>query len=216
MRRRFAVSKPGILRGFDHLTGESSVIAHEEVRASILQVAIHQLFLKTGARVAWATVRQGAGKPIETRQQELDHLRIEAGSISREYRLKLRDTFAATLSHFGPHTRRNLRYYRRRAEKDLKASFHPELTVAESDEALQQLSKCSFQPFPISLAEWRKMDGLLRTQPGYFAMGLRANGEWISYLVGMRKRRLTYVFMQINHNGFGRYSLVHRIALPFL
>ena len=86
-------------------------------------------------------------------------------------------------------------------------SFHPELTIAESDEALQQLSKCSFQPFPISLAEWRKMDGLLRTQPGNFAMGLRANGEWISYLSGMRKGKLTYVFIQMNHNGFARYSL---------
>jgi len=197
----------GYLRGFDHLAGESSVIAQEEVRVSILQVAIHQLFVKTGVRVAWATVRQGAAKPIANSQQQLDHLCVESGSISREYRLKLSDTFAATLSHFGPHTRRNLRYYRRRSEKELKASFHPQLTVAESDEALQQLSERSFQPFPISLAEWRKMDGLLRTQPGYFAMGLRASGEWISYLVGMRKRKLTYVFIQMNHNGFARYSL---------
>jgi Acetyltransferase (GNAT) domain len=197
----------GYLRGFDHLTGESSVIAREEARASILQVAIHQLFLQTGARVAWATVRLGAASPRATSQQKLKQVHLEAGTISREYRLKLGDTFDATLSHFGPHTRRNLRYYRRRAEKELKASFHPQLTIAESDEALQQLSKCSFQPFPISLAEWRKMDGLLRTQPGYFAMGLRANGEWISYLSGMCKRRLTYVFIQMNHNGFARYSL---------
>jgi hypothetical protein len=51
------------------------------------------------------------------------------------------------------------------------------------------------------------MDGLLRTRPGYFAMGLRANGQWISYLVGLRTGKLTYVLMQINHNGFGRYSL---------
>jgi hypothetical protein len=197
----------GYLRGFDHLTGESSVIAREEVRVSILQVAIHQLFLKTGARVAWATVRLGAAKPIAASHQDVQRLHLETGSISREYRLQLRDTFAETLSHFGPHTRRNLRYYRRRAEKELKASFHPQLAIAESDEALQQLSKCSFQPFPISLAEWRKMDGLLRTQPGYFAMGLRANGEWISYLSGINKGRFTYVFIQMNHNGFARYSL---------
>ena len=197
----------GYLRGFDHLTGESSVIAPEEVRASILQVAIHQLFLKTGARVGWATVRQGAAESIEGGQEALHGPGVRTRSIAREYRLKLHDTFAVTLSHFGSHTRRNLRYYRRRAEKELKASFHPELTVAESDEALQQLSKCSFQPFPMSLTEWRNMDGLLRTQPGYFAMGLRANGAWISYLVGMRSHQLTYVLMQINHNGFPHYSL---------
>jgi hypothetical protein len=205
--KTFGGIQTGYLRGFDHLTGESSVIAQEQVRVSMLQFAIDQLFVKTGARVAWATVRQGTAKPIAPRQEERYHQRVKASSISREYRLQLADTFEATLSHFGPHTRRNLRYYRRRAEKELKATFHPELTVAESDEALQQLSKCSFQPFPVSLAEWRKMDGLLRTQPGYFAMGLRANGEWISYLVGMRERNLTYVFIQMNHNGFARHSL---------
>jgi hypothetical protein len=197
----------GYLRGFDHLTGESSVIAHEEVRASILQLAIDQLFLKTSARVAWATVRQGTAEPMETSQPELRRRRVKTSSICREYRLKLSDTFAGTLSHFGPHTRRNLRYYRRRAEKELRAAFHAELTVAQTDEALQQLSKCSFQPFAMSLAEWRKMDGLLRTQPGYFAMGLHANGEWISYLVGVRTGKLTYVFIQMNHNAFARYSL---------
>jgi hypothetical protein len=93
----------GYLRGFDHLTGESSVIAREQDRVSILQVAIRQLFLKTGARVAWATVRLGAAKPIAASQQDMQGMHLETGSISREYRLQLRDTFADTLSHFGPH-----------------------------------------------------------------------------------------------------------------
>jgi hypothetical protein len=132
---------------------------------------------------------------------------VRTSSISREYRLKLNDSFATTLSRFGSHTRRNLRYYRRRAEKELAVSFYPELTVTERDDALQQLSKCAFQPFAVSLAEWLKMDGMMRLQPGCFAMGLRANGEWLSYLVGMRQRKLTYVIMQINHNGFARHSL---------
>jgi hypothetical protein len=95
------------------------------------------------------------------------------------------------LSRFGAHTRRNLRYYRRRAEKEINAVFQPELTVRESHEAFEQLKKSSFQPFPSSLAEWRNLDGLLRTRPGYFAVGLRAGGEWISYLVGMRTGKLT-------------------------
>ena len=195
----------GYLRGFDHLTGESSVIAPERVRASFLELAIHQLFLQTGARIAWATVSQSIAEPAA--KQGLPPPRIETSSQYREHRLKLSPTFAETLSRFGPHTRRNLRYYRRRAEKEIHASFHPELTVDESNEAFQQLKRSSFQPFPESLAEWRKMDGLLRTQPGYFAMGLRAKGEWISYLVGMRTAKFTYVLMQINHNGFARYSL---------
>jgi hypothetical protein len=194
----------GYFRGFDHLTGESSVIAPQPARPFLLQVAIHHLFLQSNARLAWATVCQRAGELSAAGQPGL---RIEAASLLREHRLKLGDTFATTLSRFGQHTRRNLRYYRRRAEKDLQASFNPELTAQESEEALQQLSKRAFQPFPVSLAEWRKMYGLLRTQPGYFAMGLQANGEWISYLVGMRLGELTYVFIQMNHDRFARYSL---------
>jgi Acetyltransferase (GNAT) domain len=196
----------GYLRGFDHLTGESSVVAQSQARAWILQFAIEQLFLQTHTRVAWATVSQGLAEFAAGSREEQD-VRLEISSICREHRLKLSNTFDATLSRFGQHTRRNLRYYRRRAEKELKAVFVPALTGQESDEAIQQLSKGSFQPFPASLAEWRKMDSLLRTQPGYFAMGLRANGKWLSYLVGMRTGDLTYVLMQMNHNQFPRYSL---------
>jgi hypothetical protein len=197
----------GYLRGFDHLTGESSVVAPPQSRAWILQFAIEQLFLQSHARVAWATVSQGATDLPAGSMEERRQVRLATSSISREHRLQLSETFDATLSRFGQHTRRNLRYYRRRAEKELRATFLPALTAQESDEALQALSHASFQPFPVSLAEWRKMDGLLRTQPGYFAMGLRAKGEWLSYLVGMRMGDATYVLMQMNHNGFARYSL---------
>jgi hypothetical protein len=197
----------GYLRGFDHLTGESSVIAQEQVRASLLQIAVQQLFVQTRARVAWATVCQGAAKSFTALEQVRPYLRVEASSLSREHRLKLGETFDATLSRFGAHTRRNLRYYRRRVAKDLNASFYSELSHEESQESLEHLKHGCFQPFPDSVADWWKMDVLLRTRPGYFAMGLRANGQWISYLVGIRTGKLTYVLMQINHNGFSRYSL---------
>jgi hypothetical protein len=204
----FAGMRTGYLRGFDHLTGESTVVADERSRVSLLQVAMQQFLLKTSARVAWATVRQDQGEsdPVPIKQQGLI-LRTEVSSIHREHRLKLGDTFAATLARFGSHTRRNLRYYRRRAEKELQASFNPQLTFAESDQALRELRERSFQPFEKSLAEWQKMDGLLRTRPGYFAMGLQANEKWLSYLVGMRAGASTYVLLQMNHNGYARYSL---------
>jgi hypothetical protein len=197
----------GYMRCFDHLTGESSVIAPRQVRASMLELAIHQLFIQTNARVAWATVSQGATELAAGTRQEVDHVLLESSTIGREHRLKLSDTFEATLSRFGQHTRRNLRYYRRRAEKELNVEFHAALNAEQSDEAFRHLMGRSFQPFPVSLIEWRKMDGLLRTQPGYFAMGLRANGEWISYLFGMRTEKHTYVLVQMNHKKFARYSL---------
>lgn len=204
----FGGMQTGYLRGFDHLTGESTVIADEQSRVFLLQIAVQQLLLETSARVAWATVRQGQDEsdPTPISQQGLI-LRTEVSSLHREHRLKLGGTFAATLARFGSHTRRNLRYYRRRAEKELQASFNPQLTFAESDQALRELRERSFQPFEKSLDEWQKMDGLLRTRPGYFAMGLQADEKWLSYLVGMRAGTSTYVLLQMNHNGYARYSL---------
>ena len=197
----------GYMRTFDHLTGESSVIAPAKSRFVLLQLAIYQLFRQGSVRVAWATVSLSAAQAVADSQQRRNHIRFEVSTQQREHRLKLSESFDATLSRFGQHTRRNLRYYRRRAEKDLNAEFHSGLSVAQSDQALQELSKTAFQPFAISLEEWKKMDGLLRTQPGYFAIGLRDKKQWISYLVGMRTGSYTYVLMQINHNGFSRYSL---------
>lgn len=197
----------GYFRGFDHFTGESCVVAPEHSRLALLQAAFYRLFERRQVRVAWATVGLNAAESIADSLQRRDRARFEVSSHRREHRLLLAESFDATLGRFGQHTRRNLRYYRRRAEKDLNAVFHSELSAAESKRAMEQLSQSAFQPFPISLDEWRKMDGLLRTQPGFFAIGLRSGEQWLSYLVGMRSGDHTYVLMQINHNGFSRYSL---------
>jgi hypothetical protein len=94
----------GYLRGFDHLTGESTVIADERDRVSLLQAAMQHLLLKTPARVAWATVRQGQGggsNAVSIKPRGLIS-RAEVSSLRREHRLKLSNTFAATLARFGP------------------------------------------------------------------------------------------------------------------
>jgi hypothetical protein len=197
----------GYFRSFDHFTGESCVVGPEHSRLALLQVAFYRLFERMQVRVAWATVGLNAAEPIIDSQQRRYRSRFEVSSHRREHRLLLAKSFEETLAGFGQHTRRNLRYYRRRAEKDLNAVFCSELSSAQGEQALEQLSQSAFQPFPISLAEWRKMDGLLRTQPGFFAIGLRSGEQWLSYLVGMRSGDRTYVLMQLNHNGFSRYSL---------
>jgi GNAT acetyltransferase-like protein len=205
--KTFCALPTGYMRGFDHLSGESSVIANENDRALILERAIRGLFVQKNVIAAWATVCLGSAKPIWGRLEDVQSVSAEYNSVRRNYRLKLSDTFAGTLGRIGPRTRRNLRYYRKRAEKDIKVTFEPQLTTAQSDAALQALSTRSFQPFAKSRSEWRSMDRMLRTQRGYFAVALRANGEWISYLAGIRRGKRTYVFLQVNHNGFARYSL---------
>jgi hypothetical protein len=197
----------GYLRGFDHLSGESSVIAEADSRAIVLKRAIRGLFENGRVVVVWATVNVGSGPPFRARLNETKLGNAELNSMMRSYRLKLGETLECTLSRMGARTRRNLRYYRKRAEKDISATFEPRLTSVQSDDAFTELCAHSFQPFASSFSEWRQMDGLMRTQPGYFAMGVSANGRWLSYLAGIRLGQCTYVILQINHNGYPAHSL---------
>jgi hypothetical protein len=197
----------GYLRGFDHLTGESCVIAPKEKRVSLLQKGMQQLFASSRTRVAWATVSLGPSASFTPSATVNPRLRMEANTHAREHTLKLSDTFDKTLSGFGSHTRRNLRYYRRRVEKELGAVYQPELSEAQSSVALGQLEQFCFQPSRVCLEEWKNMAALLRTQPGYFAAGLEANGSWLSYLAGIRSGDFTYVLLQINDHRLLRYSL---------
>jgi hypothetical protein len=197
----------GYLRGFDHLSGESSVIADEPDRQRVLECAVRGLNSEKNVFAAWATVSLRGDTHTACRLSDEDTGNVKANKMGRKYRLKLGDTFDATLSRFGPRTRRNLRYYRKRAEAELKTTFESRLSLTQSEQALDELGNRSFRPFATSLSEWRKMDRLLRSQPGYFAVGLRANEEWISYLSGIRLGEFTHVLLQVNHNGYARYSL---------
>jgi hypothetical protein len=205
--KTFCKIPTGYLRGFDHLSGESSVVADEADRQRILECAVRGLNSEKNVFAAWATVSLRGGTPTARRLTDEDTENLKSNKMGRQYRLKLGDTFGATLSRFGARTRRNLRYYRKRAETELKTTFEPRLSLAQSDEALDELGNRSFRPFATSLSEWRKMDRLLRSQPGYFAVGLRAKGEWISYLSGIRLGEFTHVLLQVNHIGYARYSL---------
>src|SRR6185437_7224252 len=115
-------------------------------------------------------------------------------------------SFDETLSRFGPRVRRNLRYYRRRAADKLGAEFCPALTLAESDEALAQLIERGFLQQAI-IGGKRPSRQFLRAQPGYFSMGLRTGGIWLSHLAGLRGGGVTCVFQQMNSIGFEPYSL---------
>lgn len=130
---------------------------------------------------------------------------MNISTIVRRHRVQLDGSVGDTLSRFGSHTRRNLRYYRRRAENELNIEFCEQLTRVESDEAIGQLGDVS--AYVDSIEECRAVEEFLRSRPEYFSMGLRAGNQWVSYLVGLRTSGITSVFLQLNHSGFARYSL---------
>ena len=119
-----------------------------------------------------------------------------SASVPVRYRLALKASWDKTLEQFGTRSRRNLRYYSRRLLAD-GAAFHPGLTESDVREAVFSLqTRADFPKSRDHLGETLSAHG--RT-PGNFAVGLRkADGRWLSVLLGWREGRTTYVFFQMN------------------
>jgi hypothetical protein len=118
--------------------------------------------------------------------------------------LPLAATLEETLARMGRHTRRNLRYYRRRLETDLGATFVP--CVAMDRTQFMEVNRCSMYPVADDLAGWR-YDSMGRL-PGALFVGVQANdGRWLSLVGGHRRGGMTEIVWQMNRAGLPRYSL---------
>jgi hypothetical protein len=118
--------------------------------------------------------------------------------------LPLADTTDGTLATLGRHTRRNLRYYRRRLEMEMGAEFVPEVAMRR-DEFLA-INRASTNPVPNAVASWRY--DAVHSAPGMLFAGVRTkNGRWLSLIGGRRHMRLTEIDWQVNLAGLPRYSL---------
>ena len=134
----------------------------------------------------------------------------------RDVRLRL-DLSAgpeATMERFGQKMRRNLRYYRRRAENELGCRFLPEMHPEQRREAVGALFDKGRYPTGADRA-WR-LEAALQATPGHFAMGLQgADGKWLSYITGWRGADATYIEWQLNldHHENASISTVMRSYL---
>jgi hypothetical protein len=120
--------------------------------------------------------------------------------------LVLEDTVSATLAHLGSHTRRNLRYYRRKAEAELACSFAGDVRGTLTRNQLRELNQASTHPVPRAVLERRY--ATLKMLEGGFCVGVRsASGEWISLMAGRRHHEVTEIDWQINRGGLAKYSI---------
>jgi hypothetical protein len=105
----------------------------------------------------------------------------------------------------GKHTRRNFRYYRRRAEAELGCSFVNEVRGMLTMAQLMELNHASTHPVAQSVLE-RRFETM--KSMGFFAVGLKQAGEkWISLLGGRRHHGVTEIDWQMNRNGLAKYSV---------
>jgi hypothetical protein len=118
--------------------------------------------------------------------------------------LPLKESFEGTLATIGQRTRRNLRYYRRRAEAGLGCVFVPVVEI-DRREFLDFNSDCMFA-VPAKVALWR-YDSLKSIGTPLF-MGIKdRDGHWLSLLGGRRHHGGTEILWQMNRGGLSAYSL---------
>lgn len=118
--------------------------------------------------------------------------------------LPLHSTYDETLATLGQKTRRNLRYYRRRAEAQLGCRFISDVEISEAD--LVRFNAETMFAVSDRDALWR-----LRTQKELASpllMGLKdGEGKWLSILAGRRHKSSTEILWQMNRKDLPSHSL---------
>ena len=189
----------------DDVTGRRTVIAPPAMRARVAEEAC-RILAETGAQVALLSL-EGRPEPRTPSMRIVTQpgtCRIAVRTRTFACDLMLEDTVEATLANMGKHTRRNLRYYRRRAEVELGVTFVP--MVEMGVEELVEVHRTSKTRIPDAEAGWR-YEGLMATPNRLFA-GVRASdGRWLSVVAGRRNGGVTEIEWQMNLEDLPRYSL---------
>jgi len=118
----------------------------------------------------------------------------------------LEKTFDETLAAMGKHTRRNLRYYRRKAEAELMCTFESDVKSSLSMAQLVELNQSSTHPVADAVLERRY--STMKALDGLFCVGMKtADGQWISLLGGRRHHGVSEIDWQMNRGGMEKFSV---------
>ena len=188
--------------------GRRAVIAPDEVRTQV-SATVCRFLMEKGAQVVLLSLEPGSSKSCQTcfeaamegeRKRWWTTQTREAGGI-----LALQKTLNETLAGMGKHTRRNFRYYRRRAEAELGCSFVNDVRGILTMAQLMELNHASTHPVAQSVLE-RRFETM--KSAGFFVVGLKkTGGQWISLLGGRRHHGVTEIDWQMNRSGLAKYSV---------
>lgn len=186
-------------------SGRNTLVAPPGLRSQIAHFAT-QTLLKRGAHVAMITFREEPAELVTIPTYLPPRVSSHWASRTREIAeyLPLETTFDATLARMGQRTRSNMRYYRRRAEKELGCTFIPIAELTRLD-FLAFNRECMFA-VPEAVAAWRYDSLQELSHP--LLMGMRdAEGRWLSIVGGRRFRAGSELLWQMNRDGLPLYSL---------
>jgi hypothetical protein len=189
--------------------GSRAVIAPAKLRRQV-SAAVCRYLMDRGAQIVLLNLDPGAadscqicfeGAMAGNAKRWWGTQRREVGAT-----IALQQTLDATLSRVGRHTRRNMRYYRRRAEADLGCSLTADVKGMLTMAQLVELNHASTHPVPHSILERRYKT--TKSMEGFFCVGLsQGDGQWISLLGGRRHHCVTEVDWQMNRSGLAKYSV---------
>ncbi len=189
--------------------GNRTVIAPAALRRQV-SAAVCRYLMERGAQVVLLSLEPGSAESC--------HFCFEKEMVGERKRwwttqtrevgatLALKETLDATLAGMGKHTRRNLRYHRRKAEAELECSFTNDVKNVLTMAQLIELNQASTHPVLQSVLERRYQT--LKSMDGFFCVGLRrTGGQWISLLGGRRHHGVTEIDWQMNREGLAKYSV---------
>ena len=196
----------GLIRGGNG-TGDGMLVGPGE-RLSIAATAVNAVFDLPWVHTVIASIRNCS--PPSTPLADWAGLDCIWGQRTVGTHLSLEGGFEGFLSRLRPRSRRNYRYFRRRAETEHKLSFVPCLRPELAQDAVRQLHAAGMHPIP--RARSTMLEAAIRQTPGSFAMGVRGpDGRWLSYLGGWRqpgpRTPTTFVELQLNDHRMQAASL---------
>lgn len=188
----------------DDMTGRRTVIAPRAVRTRVAELACRSLIAMGAVTVLISLEgdeearRLGAETAGQPECWMATRTRVSPGH------LPLGRTMDETLAAMGRHTRRNLRYYRRRLEADFGARFVPRVEIGL--EEFLEVNRASTRPIADEAAAERHRS-LARGARALFAGVRSRDGQWLSLIGGRRHEGTTEIDWQMNRAGLPRYSL---------
>jgi hypothetical protein len=190
-------------------SGRGTMLALPEERLRVAAQA-SRVLLDRGAHMIMLSFQPGNEETVKDREAlEVPPLgRITAKWAWRERvipaYLALEESYDATLAKLGSKTRRNLRYYQRKAEAQLGCTLVAEVEIGR-EEFLAFNRECMY-PVRDYVAMWRYDTQKTLSEP--VLMGMKdKEGRWLGILGGRRHKDRMEVLWQMNRAGLSTYSL---------
>ena len=187
--------------------GDGSILSSEECFDEVVDIAVRTILrerLTWLAQLGWISSTPN----VVERAREQDRsgkMRTRALSFDVWSDLLLDQNYELFLARLGSHTRRNMRYYRRRAEQagwEFVSNMESEAAWA-AIEALYPLQGIGRNRVQFSICRQQLAD-----VPGLFFSGLRnKDGEWISIIAGWVKGVNVFILLQMNDASYAKQSV---------